>query len=118
MTAPLIEKPISDLRRRLLQDMTNRSFGDKTRHDCIKHIETLARVIGRSPDTVTADELRRFQADQIEQGAQPPKMNSQASTLRFFLTITCGRSDLAQQLARTHCPPKLPRVLPPPIAAA
>ena len=113
MTDPRIEKPVSDLRRRLLQDMTNRNFGDKTRHDYIKHIETLARFIGRSPDTVTADELRRFQADQIEQGAQPPKMNSQASALRFFLTITCGRSGLAQQLARTHYPRKLPRVLPP-----
>ncbi len=113
MTDPRIEKPISDLRRRMLQDMTNRSFGDKTRHDYIKHVETLARFIGRSPDTVTADELRQFQADQIENGAQPPKMNTQASALRFFLTITCGRADLAQQLARTHYPRKLPRVLPP-----
>lgn len=106
------DKPVSDLRRRMLQDMTNRNFGDKTRHDYIKHVETLARFIGRSPDTVTADELRRFQADQIDHGAQPPKMNSQASALRFFLTITCGRSDLAQQLARTHYPRRLPRVVP------
>ena len=40
-------------------------------------------------------------------------MNSQASALRFFLTITCGRPDLAHQLARTHYPKKLPRVLSP-----
>jgi site-specific recombinase XerD len=113
MKDPRFEKPVSDLRRRMLQDMTNRNFGDKTRHDYIKHVETLARFIGRSPDTVTADELRRFQADQIEQGAQPPKMNSQASALRFFLTITCARPDLAQQLARTHYPGKLPCVVPP-----
>lgn len=113
MKDPRFEKPVSDLRRRLRQDMTNRNFGDKTRHDYIKHVETLARFIGRSPDTVTADELRQFQADQIENGAQPPKMNSQASALRFFLTITCGRPDLAQQLARTHYPRKLPRVVPP-----
>jgi site-specific recombinase XerD len=38
-------------------------------------------------------------------------MNSQASALRFFLTITLGRADLAHQLARTHYPRKLPRVL-------
>jgi hypothetical protein len=35
------DKPISDLRRRLLQDMTNRNFGAKTRHDYIRHIETI-----------------------------------------------------------------------------
>ena len=38
-------------------------------------------------------------------------MNTQASALRFFLTITLGRADLAHQLARTHYPRKLPRVL-------
>jgi site-specific recombinase XerD len=113
MTDSLLKKPISDLRRRMLADMTNRNFGAKTQHDYIRHIETLARFIGRSPDTVTGDDLRRFQAEQIAQGSQPPKMNTQASALRFFLVITCGRADLAHQIARTHYPKKLPRVLPP-----
>lgn len=113
MTEPRFEKPVSDLRRRMLQDMTNRNFSDKTKHDYIKHVETLAKYLGRSPDTVTSDDLRRFQADEIARGAQPPKMNSQASALRFFLTVTCGRAELAHQLARTHYPKKLPRVLSP-----
>ena len=52
MTDPHFEKPISDLRRRMLQDMTNRSFGDKTKNNYIKHIQTLAKFLGRSPDTV------------------------------------------------------------------
>jgi integrase/recombinase XerD len=107
------EKPVSDLRRRMLQDMTNRNFGDKTKHDYIRHVEALARFLSRSPDTATADDVRRFQASQIEAGAQPPKMNTQASALRFFFTITCGRAELAHQLARTHYPRKLPRVLSP-----
>ena len=38
-------------------------------------------------------------------------MNAQASALRFFFTVTLGRADLAHQLARTHYPQKLPRVL-------
>jgi integrase/recombinase XerD len=107
------DKPISDLRRRLLQDMTNRNFGAKTRHDYIRHIETFAKFLGRAPDTATGDDIRRFQAEQIVQGAQPPKMNTRASALRFFLGITCGRADLAHQIARTHYPRKLPRVLSP-----
>ncbi len=90
MTSPHFEKPISDLRHRMLQDMTNRSFGDKTKHDYMRHLEALVKFLGRSPDTVTGDDLRRFPAEQIAQGAQPSKMNTQVSALRFFLTITCG----------------------------
>lgn len=105
------DKPISDLRRRMIADMTVRSFSDKTQHDYIRHIETFARFLGRSPDSASGDDIRRFQLAQVELGAQPPKMNTQASALRFFFTITLGRADLAHQLARTHYPRKLPRVL-------
>jgi integrase/recombinase XerD len=105
------DKPISDLRRRLIADMRIRTFGDKTQHDYIRHIEAFAKFLGRSPDTVTGDDIRRFQLAQVEAGAQPPKMNAQASALRFFFTITLGRADLAHQLARTNYPRKLPRVL-------
>ena len=107
------DKPISDLRRRILQDMTNRNFGAKTQHDYIRHIETFAKFLGRAPDTASGDDIRCFQAEQIAQGAQPAKMNTQASALRFFLGITCGRADLAHQIARTRYPRKLPRVLSP-----
>jgi hypothetical protein len=43
------DKPISDLRRRLIADMTIRTFDDKTQHDYIRHIETFAKFLGRSP---------------------------------------------------------------------
>src|SRR5262252_9053961 len=105
------DKPISDLRARMIADMTIRTFSDKTQRDYIRQIEAFASFLGRAPDTATGDDIRRFQFAQVEQGAQPPKMNSQASALRFFLTITLGRADLAYQLARTHYPRKLPRVL-------
>src|SRR5262249_47861932 len=105
------DKPISDLRRRMIADMAVRSFSDRTRHDYIRHVETFASFLGRPPDTATGDDLRRFQLAQVEEGAQPPKMNAQASALRFFFTVTLGRADLAHQLARTHYPRKLPQVL-------
>src|ERR1700722_19783384 len=50
------DKPISDLRRRMIADMTVRSFGDKTQRDYIRHIEMFARFLGRSPDTTTGDD--------------------------------------------------------------
>jgi site-specific recombinase XerD len=107
------DKPISDLRRRMIADMTIRTFGEKTQRDYIRNVDAFANFLGRSPDTAAGDDIRRFQFAQVEQGAQPPKMNGQASALRFFFTITLGRADLAHQLARTHYPRKLPRVLTP-----
>ena len=47
------EKPISDLRRRMIQDMTVRTIGDKTQANYIRHVEALAKFLGRSPDTAT-----------------------------------------------------------------
>jgi integrase/recombinase XerD len=107
------QKPTSDLRRRMLEDMAVRRFSEKTKHDYIRHIEALTRFLGRSPDTATPEDLRRFQVHEMEQGAKPPKMNTQVSALRFFLKTTLGRLDLVHNLARVEYPRKLPRVLSP-----
>jgi integrase/recombinase XerD len=108
----MIDKPISDLRRRMLEDMAVRRLGEKTRHDYIKHVETFTRFLGRAPDTATAEDLRRFQVHELEQGGRPPKMNTQVSALRFLFGKTLGRLDLAHQLSRVDYPRRLPRILP------
>ncbi|KAB2851122.1 MAG: tyrosine-type recombinase/integrase [Hyphomicrobiaceae bacterium] len=107
------DKPISDLRRRMLEDMAVRKFGEKTQHDYIRHVESFVKFLGRSPDTATGEDLRRYQVHLTEGGAQPPKMNSSRVALRFFFTFTLGRANLAQQLTRIDYPRKLPRVLSP-----
>jgi integrase/recombinase XerD len=106
-------RPISPLRQRMLEDMAVRKFGEKTRHDYIRHVEAFASFLGRSPDTATADDVRRYQVHLTESGAQPPKLNSLASALRFFFATTLDCPELARHLARVHYPRKLPRVLAP-----
>lgn len=105
-------KPISDLRRRLLEDMAVRRLGEKTQHDYVRHIEAFARFLGRSPATASAEDRRAFQVHMVGEGPKPPKMAAQVSALRFFLKVTCGRLDLAHSLARLDYPRKLPRVPP------
>ena len=107
------DKPISELRRRMLEDMAVRKFGEKTRHDYIRHVAVLAKFLGRSPDTATAEDLRCFQVHLTESGVEPPTLNSSASALRFFFGTTLDRADITRHLARVHYPRKLPRVLPP-----
>jgi hypothetical protein len=57
------ETPISDLRRRMLEDMAVRKFAAKTQQDYIRHVAMFAKFLGRSPDTATAEDVRRFQVD-------------------------------------------------------
>ena len=42
-------KPISPLRRRMIEDMTVRGFGEKTQSDYIRHVKNFTIFLGRSP---------------------------------------------------------------------
>jgi len=74
-------------------------------------VKRFAAFIGRSPDTATAEDLRRFQVHQMQAGMQPPGINSSVSALRCFFTVTLDRPDLSRRLAVVHQPRKLPLVL-------
>jgi len=54
------EKPISSLRARLIEDMTVRNFVEKTKNDYIRHVNTFAVFLGRSPHLVTPEDLRSY----------------------------------------------------------
>jgi integrase/recombinase XerD len=105
------QKPISELRRRMLEDMAVRKFSEATCRNYIRHIAEFAKFLGRSPDTATANDVRHFQVHMSESGARPPKLNSATSALRFFFGTTLDRPELARYLARVHYPRPLPRVL-------
>ena len=113
MTTHPAHPPVGALRARLLQDMTVRGFVEKTRTDYVRHVRALAAFIGRSPDTATAEDLRRFQLHQTEAGVGAPSINSAVSALRFFFTVTLDRPDLASRLTVVRQPRRLPLVLSP-----
>ena len=104
-------KPISPLRRRMIEDMTVRGFGEKTQSDYIRHVKNFTVFLGGSPDTAEGEDLRRFQLHQREQGVQPPTMNGATAALRFFFTTTCNRPDMARYLRIVKQSQKLPVVL-------
>ena len=101
----------SALRERMIEDMSLRGFTETTRHDYIRCVKAFAAFIGRSPDTATPEDLRRFQLHQTEAGMRPPGINSSVSALRFFFTVTLDRPDLSRRLTLIHQPRKLPLVL-------
>ena len=98
MTSHPSGRPVSALRARMIEDMRVRGFSEKTRNDYIRNVRTLAAFIGRSPDTATEEDLRRFRHHQGQTGVRPPSINSAVAALRFFFTVTLDRPDLARRL--------------------
>src|SRR3984893_997536 len=109
----MTEECITPLRRRMIEDMSVRHFASKTQHDYIRTVMKLTRFLGRSPDTATNEELRRFQLHLTGKRAGATIITSTVSALRFFFTVTLGRADAARHLTFVHEPRKLPVVLSP-----
>jgi len=104
---------ISPLRRRMIEDMTVRKFVEKTQKDYIRHVKGLTTFLGRSPDTATAEDLRRYQLHLTESGIRPPSVNGAVSALRFFFSTTLDRPDVTKLLTFVAEPRKIPVVLSP-----
>jgi site-specific recombinase XerD len=105
------EKPISPLRRRMIEDMTVRNFVEKTRNDYIRHVRTFTAFLGRSPDTATREDLRRFQLHQTQTGVRPPSINGSVAALRFFFTVTLDRPEMGRHLTFVREPRRMPAIL-------
>jgi integrase/recombinase XerD len=111
MTSPLSPRPVTALRARMIEDMTVRGFTEETGTDYVRRVRAFAAFMRRSPDTATAEDLRRFQLHQRQSGMQPPSINNSVSALRFFFTVTLDRPDLARRLTVVREPLRLPTVL-------
>ena len=109
----MTNETMSPLRRRMIEDMTIRNFGPKTHHDYIRSVRNLTVFLGRSPDTASNEDVRRFQLRLSSDGISAASMNNTVSGLRFFFRVTLGRTDIASHLPFVRQPHKLPVVLSP-----
>jgi len=105
------DKPISPLRQRMIDDMTARRFTEDTQKDYVRNVRIFAAFLGRSPDTATREDLRRFQLHMAQQQISPGSINAAIAALRFFFTVTLERPDLVRPLTIVNKPRKAPVVL-------
>ena len=82
MNDPSPATAISPLRQRLIDDMNVRRFSRETQRNYIRDVGRFATFLRRSPDTATADDVRRFQIEQRDAGVPTPTMNSIVSALQ------------------------------------
>jgi len=111
MSQQQVPVSVSPLRRRMLDDMAMRGLREETQRNYIMFVRSFASFLGRSPDTATAEDVRRFQVHQTESGVQPPTVNCSVSALRFLFTVTLDRPDLSRRLVLVRQARKLPTVL-------
>ncbi|BFM07241.1 tyrosine-type recombinase/integrase [Halioxenophilus aromaticivorans] len=104
-------KAISPLRERMIQDMTMRKLHPKTQTSYIRAVKKLARFLGRSPHRATAEDLRRFQLQLVENGTSTTTINATITGLRFFFDVTLGHAEVTSKLTKLSMPRKIPVVL-------
>ena len=104
---------VSPLRRRMIEDMTIRQFGEHTKKDYIRQVREFAAFLGRSPDRAEPEDLRRYQLHLASLGASYSRMNLASTALRFFFHTTLGRPGFGDRMARIPTPERLPVVLSP-----
>jgi integrase/recombinase XerD len=105
--------PVSPLRQRMIEDMTARKLDPHTQRGHISSCKRFAAWLKRSPDTATAEEVRRFQLHLVESGASICNRNRIVTGVRFLFRVTLRRHDLAAEIWHMKEPQKLPPVLSP-----
>jgi integrase/recombinase XerD len=102
---------VSPLRQRMIEDMTIRQFGERTKRDYVRQVREFAAFLGRSPDQAEPEDLRRYQLRLASLGASYARMNLASTALRFFFHVTLGRPGFGDRMAKLPSPERLPVVL-------
>jgi site-specific recombinase XerD len=97
----------------MTEDMTIRKFAPRTQASYIRAVRSFTVFLGRSPDTASAEDLRRYQLHLSSRGISTPRLNAAVTALRFFFTVTLGRSEVTDRMPFVREPRKLPVVLSP-----
>ena len=82
---------VSPLRQRMIEDMAARKLDPHTQRSHIYSCRRFAAWLKRSPDTATADEVRRFQLHLIESGTSICNRNRIMTGVRFLFRVTLRR---------------------------
>src|SRR5438093_6423489 len=104
---------VSPLRRRMIEDMNARKLGAGTQRGHVRSCKRFAAFLKGSPDTATAEDVRRFQLHLIEAGLSICNRNRVMTGLKFLFRVTLRRLDLAAEIYHIKEPQKIPLVMSP-----
>jgi integrase len=102
---------ISPLRRRMIEDMTVRNLSPATQRSYLHAVSKFSRFFGRSPDTLTREDVRTFQVHLASKGVAWASLNQTVTALRFLYGLTLGLAEVPERVAFAREPRRLPVVL-------
>ena len=104
---------MTPLRQRFLDDLRLRNYAPRTIEAYVAAVARFARHLGRSPDTLGAEDVRTFQLHLLEQQASWSQFNQIVCGLRLFYAVTLQRPDVVRMIPYGKKPKTLPCVLSP-----
>jgi integrase/recombinase XerD len=109
----MTDAPLSPLRRRMIEDMTVRKFAERTQEAYIRAVKNFSAFLGASPDTASAEDLRRYRLHLVASGAGVPTINNSLTALRFLFLVTLRKPAVVLDMPFVREPRRLPVVLSP-----
>jgi integrase/recombinase XerD len=109
----MTDAPISPLRRRMIEDMTVRKLAARTQEGYIRAVKDFSAFLGASPDTASAEDLRRYRLHLVASGAGVPTINHSLTALRFLFLVTLRKPAIVLDMPFVREPRRLPVVLSP-----
>jgi site-specific recombinase XerD len=104
---------ITPLRERMIEDMNARKLCAGTQRGHVRSCKRFAAFLKRSPETATAEDIRRFQLHLSETGTSICNRNRIMTGVKFLLRVTLRRLDLAAEIYHIREPEKIPLVMSP-----
>jgi site-specific recombinase XerD len=97
----------------MLDDMRMRKLAPKTQTHYLRAVRGLAQYLGRSPDTATVEDLRRYQLHLVDAGTSPISLNAAITGLKFFFEVTLRQPERMAGMKPVRVPRNPPVVLSP-----
>jgi site-specific recombinase XerD len=97
----------------MIEDMNARMLGLHSQRSHIHSCKRFAAFLKRSPETATAEDIRRFQLHLSETSVSICNRNRIMTGLCFLLRVTLRRLDLASEVYHIREPQKIPLVMSP-----
>jgi site-specific recombinase XerD len=95
----------------MVDDMRMRKLERRTQEAYVRGVCRLAKFLGRSPQTATAEDLRRFQLHLVEAGVSPITLNATITAVKFLFQVTLNRPHVVSKLRRVRVEQRLPVIL-------
>jgi len=101
----------SPLRQRMIEDMNARKLSAGTQTGHLRACRRFAAFLKRSPDTASAEDIRRFQLHLAQSSVSISTRNRTMTGLKFLFRVTLQRLDLAAAIYHIREPQKIPLVI-------